>query len=269
MTLLYDEVMPQTRIEKAQTAYRAKNIQQLEANHTPQAITHSLDEPHSAFSLSHVILGGQDGLVNVLGVILGVVAASGNARIIVAAGLAAAFAESVSMGAVAYTSTRADAEHRESEHKRESWEIEKNPQGERAEIREIYRRRGFSGKLLEDVVIQLTKNKEVWVEVMLTEELKLSPVAKNAAGKSAVIVGLSAIIGSLIPLAPFFFFPVATSTIIALILSALTLFGVGAYKASVTVGTWYRSGFELAIIGLVSALVGYGIGLIFRSPVVP
>ena len=261
--------MIQTRIENAQVAFKEKNMDKLEASHTRPKIVHSLNEPHSRFSLSDVILGGQDGLVNVLGVILGVAAASGESRIIVAAGLAAAFAESVSMGAVAYTSTRADSEHYESERKREEWEIESNPEGERTEVREIYRRRGFSGKLLDDVVNHITTTKHVWIDVMMTEELKLAPVAKSAAGRAAIIVGISAIVGSLIPLAPFFFFTVGLSTMIALIFSALTLFVLGAYKAQVTVGHWYRSGLELAVIGLVSALIGYGIGLIFKAPVVP
>ena len=73
-------------------------------------------EPHRGkFTLSDVILGGQDGLVNVLGVILGVAAASHDPRIIVAAGLAATFAGSISMGAVAYTSTVAEADHYKAE----------------------------------------------------------------------------------------------------------------------------------------------------------
>jgi hypothetical protein len=66
------------------------------------------DPHHGEFRLSDVILGGQDGLVNVLGVILGVAAATQDARILIAAGLAATFAESISMGAVAYTSTLAE-----------------------------------------------------------------------------------------------------------------------------------------------------------------
>lgn len=59
-------------------------------------------------ALPDIILGGQDGLVNTLGVILGVAAASRDARLVIAAGLAATFAESISMGAVALTSKMAE-----------------------------------------------------------------------------------------------------------------------------------------------------------------
>ena len=87
-----------------------------------QSITHTgvpqphISDPHNrASSLSDIILGGQDGLVNVLGVILGMAAATNDPHLVVVAGLAATFAESVSMGAVAYTSTLADADFYESE----------------------------------------------------------------------------------------------------------------------------------------------------------
>jgi len=228
-----------------------------------------LHEPHRSFSLSDVILGGQDGLVNVLGVILGVAAASGDARIVIAAGMAATFAESISMGAVAYTSTVAESEHYERELEREKWEIENRSEDEIEEVRQIYKKRGFEGKLLEDVVRQITSDKEVWLEVMMGEELKLEPVAKNQAIKSAVIVGISAFIGSLVPLFPFFIVNIGTGINVSLVLSAITLFLVGVYKAKVTVGKWYKSGMELTVIGIVSALFGYFVGLLFKAPVVP
>src|SRR5512135_3227175 len=108
--------------------------------------------------LSDIILGGQDGLVNVLGVILGVAAATSDSRIVLVAGLAATFAESVSMGAVAYTSTLAEAEFYESEREREYRHINEVPNLEKEEIRKIYSEKGFEGKLLERIVETITAN---------------------------------------------------------------------------------------------------------------
>ncbi len=66
-------------------------------------------EHHSTTnSLRDVILGGQDGLVNMLGIALGVVAAGGSTHVLIVTGLAAAITESISMGAVAYTSFGSD-----------------------------------------------------------------------------------------------------------------------------------------------------------------
>ncbi|HZQ08100.1 MAG TPA: VIT1/CCC1 transporter family protein [Anaerolineae bacterium] len=227
------------------------------------------DPHHRASRLSDIILGGQDGLVNVLGVILGVAAATSDARIVLAAGMAATFAESVSMAAVAYTSTQAEHALYESEKGREHRHIQRVPALERDEIRKIYEKKGLNGALLEAVVETITRDPQVWVDVMMAEELKLAPVEKYGAPRAALIVGLAAIVGSFIPLLPFILFPVTSAIWLALVVSVLTLFAVGAYKARVTVGRVYRSGLEMAVIGTASALVGYAVGLFFRVPPTP
>jgi vacuolar iron transporter family protein len=223
-----------------------------------------LKENHKGNRLSDIILGGQDGLVNVLGVLLGVAAASQETRIVLAGGLAATFAESISMAAVAYTSTLADRDFYHSELLRERSEIKKTPHLEREEIREIYAEKGFKGKMLDDIVRVITSKEKIWLQTMMTDELKLAPVDKGRPLKAAFVVGFSAIIGSLIPLLPFFIVSVQEGIIVSISISALTLFIVGAIKAQLTVGSWAKSGIQMAIIGTISALAGYGIGLLFQ-----
>ena len=228
-----------------------------------------LDPHHRHSALADVILGGQDGLVNVLGVILGVAAASGDVRIVIAAGMAATFAESVSMGAVAYTSTVAESDLYRSEREREYRHIHTVPHLERTEIRRIFEAKGFQGELLEQIVQTITDDPQIWVDQMMAEEHRLSPSSRADATRAAGIVGVSAIVGSLIPLAPFFVLPIGSSMIVSLVLAAVALFAVGAYKARVTVGRPSRSGLEMAVIGILSALVGYAVGLLFRVPPTP
>ncbi len=227
------------------------------------------DPHHGEFRLSDVILGGQDGLVNVLGVILGVAAATSDARIVIAAGLAATFAESISMGAVAYTSTLAENDLYHSEREREYRHIHLAPDVEVEEIRDIYRKKGFDGETLDKIVEVITANPDVWVNVMMSEEFQMTPPEKSKAFNSALLVGFSALVGSLIPMFPFFFLNVTLSIWIAVIVAALTLFVVGVYKARVTVGKPFRSGMEMAVIGTLSALAGYVVGWIFKVPTVP
>jgi len=210
------------------------------------------------------VLGGQDGLVNVLGVVLGVAAATSSSRVVLVAGLAAAFAESMSMAAVAYTSTMAQADVYESERAREFRHIRDAPALERGEIREIYRAKGFEGELLEKVVETITNNRDVWVAVMMAEEHKLAPVDRRHAARVSLIVGVSSIVGSLLPLVPFFLLPVRIGMIVAVVVAALSLFAVGAYKAHVTTGRPSRSGLELAAIGIATALVGYAVGTLLE-----
>ena len=229
-----------------------------------EIIHHEREDPHhSETNISDVILGGQDGLVNVLGVILGVAAASGEVRMVLVAGLAATFAESVSMAAVAYTSTIARADLYESERAREYRHLRDTPHLERQEVREIYEKKGFKGDVLEQLVDLITAHKDVWVSVMLAEEHQLTPVNRRTALRSAVVVGLSAIIGSLIPLLPFFAAGIDLGIWLSIGISAVVLFAVGAYKAKLTVGRPAKSGLEIMLIGMASALVGYAVGLLF------
>jgi len=235
-----------------------------------EALHHLHKDPHRrASSLSDFILGAQDGLVNVLGVILGLAAATHDARIVLVAGLATTFAESISMGAVAFTTTLADADHYQSELEREYRHILEAPNLETREIREIYETKGFKGELLDHIVETVTANKDVWVAVMMAEEHQLAPVDRRQALRAAWIVGLSAVLGSLVPLAPFLILPVSTSMLASVLVTALVLFLMGVYKARVTVGRPVRSGLEMALIGTLSALAGYLVGTLLKVPTVP
>ncbi len=217
--------------------------------------------------LRQIILGGQDGLVNVLGVILGIAAATNDSRIIIIAGFAATMAESISMAAVAYTSSKAEKEYYQKELNREKWEIKNMPEIEREEIKIIYYKKGFRGRALADIVKTITSDKKLWLDVMMSEELGLAEAkSKNPIGESFV-VGISALIGSLIPLVPFMFLPVKEAIFWGMTSSILSLFIFGAAKSKITVGNWLKSGVELTVIGTVAALLGYLIGVFLGATV--
>ena len=235
-----------------------------------EVLHHTQTDPHKrASGLSDFILGAQDGLVNVLGVVLGIAAATNDARIVLVAGLATTFAESISMGAVAYTTTLADADLYQSEREREYRHILEAPNLEIKEIRDIYASKGFKGELLDHIVNTITANQDVWVAVMMAEEHNLAPVDRKTAVRAAIVVGISAILGSLVPLFPFMVWSVSLSMWLSVLVTALVLFGIGAYKAKVTVGKPMKSGIEMAVIGTVSALAGYLVGFILKVPPLP
>lgn len=211
--------------------------------------------------LSDFILGSQDGIVNVLGVILGVAIASQEFTIILAGGLAATFAESISMGAVAYTSTLARRDHYISEVERERKEMVEVPEQEKQEVRDILKRWGFEGPELEDIPERIIKKPKAMLELMMAHELFLSPVEEGQALRSALLVGVAAIVGSLIPLAPFIVMQseILSGIIGSLVVSALFLFLIGWYKARMTVGRPGRSGLQMLVIGISSALAGFAV----------
>jgi VIT1/CCC1 family predicted Fe2+/Mn2+ transporter len=228
----------------------------------------ALAEKHAQPSLlSDFILGSQDGLVNVLGVILGVAVATyvkhitDPLAIILAGGLAATFAESISMGAVAYTSTLARRDHYIAEMAREKQEMRDLPDVEKQEVREILERWDFQGQELDEMVEKITSKPKAWLEMMMAHELNLAPVDPTQARRSAILVGFAAIVGSLIPLIPFLVIGqnILLGVAVSLFVSTLGLFAIGWWKARTTIGKPVRSGLQMAAIGIASALAGFAI----------
>jgi len=215
--------------------------------------------------LRDVILGGQDGLVNILGIILGVIAGGGSDVVLLAAGFAAAITESISMAAVGYTSSVSERDYYEAEKAREMAEIGTMPEAERQEIRDIYAAKGFTGQLLDGVVDTITANRDTWLTTMMDEELHLQPVQSRDILRTAVVIGIATLIGHLIPLAPFMVLPRAPAVVVAIVLSAVALFAVGAYTAVSLVGDWRRSGLKFLAIGLGAAAIGFFVGRLFNS----
>jgi VIT1/CCC1 family predicted Fe2+/Mn2+ transporter len=233
---------------------------------TRLAVSERHREPHHRTnSLRDVILGGQDGLVNILGIILGVIAGGGSKTVLLAAGFSAAITESISMGAVGYTSTMAQRDYFEAEREKELNEIETIPDAERQEVREIYAAKGFSGDLLERVVDTISGNRDAWLSTMMDEELHLQPVVSSDILRSAAVITGATLIGHLIPLLPFVTLARTPALVVAIVLSALVLFGVGVYSAVTLVGDWRRSGLKMLIIGLGAAGVGFLIGRLFHA----
>lgn len=215
-----------------------------------------------SYWLREVILGGQDGVVNVLGIVLAVAAATDNTRIVLISGLAGGAAESLSMVAVAYTSNLAVTDYYHSRLQQEIRQVQEDPEAAERDVREIYEQKGFKGEELEMIVRRITSDKEVWVDTMMAEELRLFPEEANKARTSAFVVGVAVVIGSLMPLVPFMLGSIKTGVIGSIALCLVALFATGAIKARMTVGNWLRSGMEMAGIGLGAALAGYGIGVV-------
>jgi len=215
--------------------------------------------------LRDVILGGQDGLVNILGITLGVISGGGTRTVLLAAGFAAAITESISMGAVGYTSTVADRDYFTAQRAVEEASVQDDPDLECREITDLYRSKGFSGQLLDQVVGTITANRDRWVGTILEQERHLQPVDNSDVLRSSVVITVATLIGHLIPLVPFVWLPRSSALILALILSGVVLFGVGAYQALTRVGSWWKQGARMVAIGLGAAALGFAIGRLFHA----
>ncbi|HTW89823.1 MAG TPA: VIT1/CCC1 transporter family protein [Candidatus Binataceae bacterium] len=212
-----------------------------------------------------VMLGLNDGLVASFAVTSGVAAAFAAPRIAVMAGMAEMLGGAISMAAAAFISSRSQVEIYESEIAREHDEITRWPEHERDEVRAIYRKKGFSGPLLDEIVAHITADPERWRDVMMREELGLHHEHLDVPHRSAVRVGLSYLLGAAIPVIPYTLLGSPRAVTVSASVTILALFIVGAAKTLVTSRSWWRSGLESLAVGVAAAIVTFGAGWMFRT----
>ena len=211
--------------------------------------------------LSDFILGSQDGLVNVLGILLGLVAANSPSRIIEVGALAALAAESISMGAVAYTSTLSRRRLYLAEIDRETREMHEVPELEREEVRVILRRWGYEGEEVEEMLRRIEAKPQAWLDIMMAFELNLSEVPASQPVTSALTVLGATVLGSIVPLVPFLIgLKPALAAVVAVLVSGVMLIGIGVYEARTTIGSWWASGLRMLVIGLGAGFAGFLVG---------
>ncbi len=217
-------------------------------------------------SIRDVILGGQDGLVNVLGLVLGLAVATGDSRVIVTAALASMFAESIAMAGVAYTSRGAERDFATGMRTRLAAELA-TASGERlAALRASLAASGQSEAAIETVLAAAGEESRAWQAGFDRLDRAMAPVREAHPGRAALVVGLSTIAGSAVPLVPFLLLPVTLAPAAAVVAAAVVLFMAGVERARLTGAPALRAGLEMVGIGLLSALAGYLIGRALRSP---
>jgi predicted membrane protein (TIGR00267 family) len=169
------------------------------------------------------------------------------------------------MGAVGFTSTVADRDYFAAQRAEEEAAVQDDVELERREITALYRSKGFSGELLSQVVATITANRDRWVDTILEEERHLQPVNNADVMRSSTVITIATLVGHLIPLLPFVWLSRDSALVLALILSAVVLFAVGAYQALTRVGSWWKQGVRMITIGLGAAALGFAIGLLFHA----
>lgn len=219
-------------------------------------------EPHLSESsgIRDFVFGFGDGINTSLGIAAGVGGADVSSSIIILAALVGMFTGAKAMAVQNYLAVKAQRELLKSEIAREEWEIDNKPEIERKEIEEIYRAKGFEGKDLEMVVNKITSNKKVWLDTMLTEELKLNIEILGSPIKSAFRMFGAFLVGGILPIIPFFFLSGYLPLVIAIGISLSTSFMVGAVKSRLAQTSIIKGGLEMAGLGTGIALVGFGIG---------
>ena len=166
------------------------------------------------------------------------------------------------MGAGEYISVTVQREVLERLLHLEAHELYGDPEAERAELAAIYRRKGLSAELADQVAAQLSRDPAVALDTHAREELGIDPNEGLGNPWGAAIWSFFMFcIGAFVPLVPFFFGDGGTATIVAAGLTGLALLVVGALTAGLTGRPRWLSSLRQFAIGMAAALVTYLVGL--------
>lgn len=201
-----------------------------------------------------IVIGMSDGLTVPFALAAGLSGAVSSTTIIITAGLAEIAAGSIAMGLGGYLAARSDAEHYESERKREQKEVTEKYEAEKEEIRDIFASYGLTEEQSKPLIEALSKQPEMWVDFMMRFELGLEKPDPKRALTSALTIACSYIVGGLIPLSPYFLFATArTALLLSVIVTLLALLVFGYVKGRFTGTSPVRSGLQTALIGGLAA----------------
>src|ERR671918_649499 len=234
----------------------------MEHEHSKQAIARRLAAPSLSY-LRDWVYGGIDGAITTFAIVAGVVGAELSSRVVLILGIANLVADGFSMAASNYSGTK--TEHEEVAHLRaiEERHIDAAPEGEREEIRQIFRGKGFHGRNLEHAVDVITADRDRWVDTMLAEEYGL-PKAVRSPLKAAASTFAAFVLCGAVPLLPFLVGAPAAFQL-SIVMTALVFFLIGSTKSRWSPVSWWRSGSETLAIGLGAAALAFGIGYALKG----
>ncbi len=245
---------------------RRVSREDLAAEHRPGEIRARLRAPYRTEYVSHAVLGAIDGCVTTFAVVSGAVGAGFPGRVALILGLANLVADGFSMAVSNYQSIRAQQEFVEQARQTEERHIEQIPEGEREEIRQIFRAKGFKGDVLEQIVDTISSDSGLWVDTMLTEELGLQKVVHRPI-RSALVTFLAFVLVGSVPLLPLLHRGLALQTqfYIGLGLAGLMFFSIGMIKGVVMDRPVLRAGLSTLVTGGAAAGLAFLVGHLLRG----
>ena len=234
----------------------------LQTEHTQEAIAHRLAAATKHNYLGDFILGAVDGAVTTFAIVAGAAGAGLSNSVALVLGLANVLADGLSMAAGNYLRARSDQQMLQRFRRMEESHIDTIPDGEREEIRQIYKAKGFQNEVLEQIVQVITEDRQRWVDTMLTEELglQLQPPSPWRAALATMIAFVAAGAIPLIPTLSWMGHRADETFFTTTVITGAAFFGIGLVRGRVVDQRPFFAGLETLFIGGSAALVAYLVG---------
>src|SRR5258705_1360266 len=229
---------------------------------------HTEEHLKSSDILRDVVIGMSDGLTVPFALAAGLSGAVGpdGTHIIVIAGIAEIAAGSIAMGLGGYLAGKTEQDHYDSEVKREFYEVENLREQEVEETKEFFANIGLSEELQVRATEEIAKDKKQWVDFMMKYELNLDKPDPKRATKSALNIGLSYVVGGLVPLSPYFFVEAPVEGLkISVAVTILCLFVFGFFKSKTTGVNAWAGALRVMLIGALAAGAAFGVAKLFEG----
>ncbi len=211
--------------------------------------------------LRNVVYGFNDGLTANFGLVAGMIGATAAAQhdTVVLAGVAGIIADALSMGASGYLAAKSEREVYEHEIAMEKTEVELMPEVERDELALIYEAKGMNREAAHTLASEVMKDPQRMLHEQVQEELKIGEMTLSPL-REGWITGMATAVGALIPVLPFLFFTGLPAMITSFAVAMLSHFFVGGARSVFTGRGVFRSGFDMLVVGLGVAVIGYYAG---------
>ena len=231
-------------------------------DHSPQAIASRIGAPQGRGVLRDSVYGAIDGAVTTFAIVAGVAGAGLSPFVIVALGMANVLADGFSMAAANYSGTKAERDNRRRLRRIEERHIDRYPEGERLEVREILAQKGLSGTVLAQATDEITRDRDTWIALMMEGEYGLGGIDPHPAA-AAMATFLAFLLAGCLPLLPFIA-GLGNAFAISAVMTMVTFFAIGAIKSHWSLSPWWRSALETLLIGGTAATIAYLVGTLFH-----
>ena len=220
----------------------------------------------SSDMLRDIVIGMSDGLTVPFALAAGLSGAVSSSHIIVIAGIAEICAGSIAMGLGGYLAGKTEQDHYFSEEKREFEEVENKHEREIEETKEFFANIGLSEAVQNKAAEEISQDKRRWVDFMMKYELGLDKPDPKRATKSALNIGISYVVGGIIPLSPYFFINNPVEALeISVVATIICLFIFGYFKSKITgVNPWIGA-LKVAMIGALAASAAFGVAKLIEG----